>query len=234
MPTHYIRTVTCPLCGGTAERTNETTKHLFGSPFRTCVSCGKVYFDNKYEEPAIAIYKGSGRFETPTILRIIVGLFLTGVLIHNYFVEPILGDIPIWGLLFLVLLGPAMAIHTIFFLINTTQSKIIDKIENHPEKLTEEAQQSLERLSDQQYIDLLRSYDYDVPSFFDERIKKKLSTKEGTSEKPTTMPEAKPVTAPKEKPAVEMNNPIRYCSNCGAKLTDKDKFCSYCGKKTGF
>ena len=168
MGMRYIRTVTCPLCGRTAERTRSDTEHYVGSPFRTCASCGKVYFDSKYEEPVIAIYTGSERFALPTFGRLFLGLVMTAYIIF----QPPFGVLPIWGVILLILIGPGTLIHTIFFLVNSTKSKIIDKIENHPEKLTEEEQRSLERLSNQKYIDKLRSLNYYVPSFFDERIKK--------------------------------------------------------------
>ena len=57
----YHRLVTCPRCDMWAEKT-ETIEaiELFGSPYRICPKCKKIYFDPEYQEPAIAAYFDQG------------------------------------------------------------------------------------------------------------------------------------------------------------------------------
>ena len=74
MEYHY-RSVKCPNCGRTADRTTtKNNQQLWGTPFRTCPKCQTVYFDSEYKEKAIEFFKGKGGYLS--LWTYIIGLIM--------------------------------------------------------------------------------------------------------------------------------------------------------------
>ena len=78
--TTYRRTVDCPYCDMTAEwKVVLEGFPPFGTPYRTCPKCGKVYFDPGYQEDAVAWFTDKGRELRTGVL--FAALFYTWALI---------------------------------------------------------------------------------------------------------------------------------------------------------
>ena len=83
--TNYKRNVVCPYCDMYTDR-KELLRDFppFGTPYRTCPKCGRVYFDPGYQEDAIAWFTDTGGEFSPGGL--IASLFYNGALIF-YIIE---------------------------------------------------------------------------------------------------------------------------------------------------
>ena len=170
----YHRVVDCPYCDMYADRKMLLNNWPpFGSPYRTCPKCGKVYFDSGYQEDAIVRFTDTGGEITPGGL--IVSLFFTGGLIL-YVIECISTKTIFWpGFLAVLIISLVYDIGLIRAIWNRIRAKkyhqkMIDTLEGRRGELDSYLAESMKRMSDRGYLDALRARGVDVPEYFYQRL----------------------------------------------------------------
>ena len=168
-------TIQCPHCG---ERvTRETTEHRCpGSPFRRCPGCGRLYFDDAYEEPAITLLGKKPKLNYAKILYFVV-CTVGAVFYLRAWLSGENPNVRVPALVFsaIALFFLGVLVHELAGFSKKRQRYETDcaRMEGRGEPLTAELTASLERLGDKAYLDALESYGVDVPEFFRDRAKEK-------------------------------------------------------------
>jgi len=177
---YHYRTVICPNCGKLIEKTRTVdSQFLQGSPFRTCPYCNQTYFDKEYKEMGIELFTDKGG----TIKLSTIGVFLVsnGALIvfvylaiidaiaqgfHPFFLIPIV----MFGTLSLIVdIGIIDTIYCRVHIKEHNQRKI-DYIEGRGRERTSEVIESMNRLSNKDYLDALVRHGVYVPEYFFNRL----------------------------------------------------------------
>lgn len=192
--TFYHRKADCPYCDMYTDR-KELLRDFppFGTPYRTCPKCGRVYFDSGYQEDAIAWFTDTGGEFSPGGL--IASLFYNGALIF-YIIECIRTKrMSLIGFSILLIIALAFDIVFIRAIWNRIRAKeyhqkIIDTLEGRRDELPPEVAESMKRLSDRGYLDALRSHGVEVPEYFYQRLRGDAA---GTFVEPEGIKEAKKI-----------------------------------------
>ena len=177
----YQRELICPHCHAIAETiTDHNGGVLLGCPFRVCRSCGKIYFDDRYREPAVCFYNDIKPVPFPfgQGLRML-GLFAVTVFwLIVFWMDPThltLIGIAFSGFLlydageeFLKLLWDAL--NRKQYEERIRRSKI-EYLESPPGHLTAEIRLSMERLSSIPYLSMLTQSGVGIPDYFYQRAR---------------------------------------------------------------
>ena len=195
---HYSRKLKCPYCNNWTDKSFKTSDIYLGSPVRSCEHCHRYFIDPGREENAIVYYSGKYRFKgwfTLTFFVILCACMGIGFLKDNSYG----GLIP---------LAIAILI-TVLYVINIIKTAPQKRYENlkRKENLIKDVADSLERLSNPDYLAILLNHNIDVPEWFFERINAT-------------------VIRPPERP----DNSIKkfICDNCGKKFTGWNQICPNC------
>ena len=173
---YHHRRVTCPKCDLIAERTIGT--ELFGSPYRVCKHCKGVYFDPEYQEKAMAVFNDKGwTFDIWLIPAFLVfnGLllyFIIGSVRAESLPRTTYGMIAFFTVLILSTLIDIGVIRIVLINIHAEEyhKKQIDKLEAGPVEWDDDLAESMKRMSDRGYLDVLRARGVAVPEYFYKRV----------------------------------------------------------------
>jgi hypothetical protein len=164
------QSIRCPHCQTLVEREASGKQPIPGSPFRRCPNCGRLYYDEAYEDPALTLFgEKQPRFNFVKILYAAVPT--AGALIY---LKAWLDGTNSVGNVFALVFG-AIAV---FFLVVLTL-EIVGFFKRRKEHLvhrallsgrggalSRELAESMERLRDGKYLDALESCGVEVPGFF--------------------------------------------------------------------
>ena len=168
--------IRCPRCGAQIERAcppeGET---LPGSPLRKCPECGRLYFDEIYEEAALSAYE-KVKIGFPYIKILYAAVPTAGALVYmiTYLKKPDAG-----ALVPLIAFGVIAVFFDVLLLLelirtsrkSAVKKELISRFEGGA--LETELRESLERLSSKSYLDALEKCGEDVPEYFYRRIGEK-------------------------------------------------------------
>ena len=176
---HHYRSVKCPNCGKHIE-VNHTvdSEDLKGCPFRRCPHCGIVYFDSKYKEPALLAYDEDYK---PAPIRAALLATLFGFVTAESFSD--LSQQGTIGIIVLAILALIAFVFVVIFfkslILFIHRSKNYDQYVKDIKKksadylegdVSEEVAESLSRLSNPEYLDMLKQHGVSVPQYFYDRI----------------------------------------------------------------
>ena len=176
---YVYKSVKCPKCGKTTERSVSHSREHYGSPLRVCRNCGTTYFDDSYIEKGLAEYSNKGGDVNivtvffPIAFTVAALFFLYGIFMSIFTAGPvgtfIFAFIPFGALATLFDVGLVKSIKNHknsdeFF------KKQLDLIEGKGGYEDEELARSMSRLSDRGYLDALKSCGVEVPDYFYERL----------------------------------------------------------------
>ena len=172
--THYSRKVKCPYCNTWIDK--QSTWNPQGSPFRICPRCRREYFDKDYQENAIWFLTREQSAFFVDICAAFMLLVTIGVL-YAFYDEKSLSlsviVIEVALVAITVVLTRYAIKQTIRFSKNNKNDLYMERIAYL--KLPSSEQQhdiadSLNRLSNRQYLDRLTSCGVEIPDFFFDRI----------------------------------------------------------------
>lgn len=153
----------CPHCGKTITFM-DSTKHQYGSPFRTCPKCNKVYTDTSFIELACTT-------EHVDDIPKVTGVSIFGIIFSSFFLIMafVLGLSDAYGTLFLVagLVFLFLSIYLVYEDVKTYHHRV--------ETFTTEMKESEARMSDPEYIRALLKIGYFVPPAYINSAKKKIA-----------------------------------------------------------
>lgn len=159
----------CPHCGKTITFM-DSTKHRYGSPFRTCPKCSGIYVDKSYIELACT-------FEHAEDISRVTGLSIVGVITGLFFLilAFVLGLRSAYGGIFLIagLVFMFLSIYLVHEDIKTYHQRV--------EKFKTEMKESEARMSDPEYIRALLEIGYEVPTVYITAAKKKIKSAHSSS-----------------------------------------------------
>ena len=170
--------VRCPHCRAAIERPalpdGET---LPGSPLRACPDCGRLYYDEGYQEPALKAYAAAkGNFSYIKILYAVIPTL--GTLFYlSAFVQ---GTNAVGGTIAAVF-GAIAVFFDVLLILEIVKAvrhkRLLDaltaRLEGRAGTPTEEERASMERLSSKDYLDTLDKCGDDVADWFYTRIGEK-------------------------------------------------------------
>ena len=144
----------CPHCGAKTG-SNRTDVYLYGSPIRTCEKCKEKYLNACYHEIEVDGFsqKDVSVEANKKNVRNALILLAAAVAVNALFY---LLDRYTWIYLLFLAIG-------VFYLISTLSDAAKVKNGAHKQKLEQEQQASIQRLSDHQYARQLKALGYDVP-----------------------------------------------------------------------
>lgn len=147
MATYYDKK--CPHCGLKYAYWQPKNTALYGSPFRVCSRCGKVFIDKMYKEIAVDGYNEYFLMKVQpfSIFAIVIGIIL------------ILVDVLGIKVYLAAVIGGIFLIAGIYF--------VISDIRDHEKRIAEYKKlkkESEDRLSDPEYAKALKELGYNVPS----------------------------------------------------------------------
>ena len=166
----------CAFCCDGTRPTDPTDSPELGSPRRQCPRCGKTYFDNQYAEPALYLY--STKPVKPKFLLWLLGSVFFAVVLFIYTVvmqgyrENLLSAIILAAALIIYLTRLIRALHARLHWDDFTEKfhqeniMCLQGIRKPPIPLD----QSLDRLSQEEYLYYLLSHGTEVPEYFFHRI----------------------------------------------------------------
>lgn len=168
--------IRCPRCGAQIERAcppeGET---LPGSPLRKCPECGRLYFDEIYEEAALSAFE-KVKIGFPYIRILYAAVPTAGALVYlrTYLNAP--GPGTLVPLIAFGAIAVFFDVLLILELIKTSRKsavkrELLSRFEGGT--LETELRESLERLSSKSYLDALEKCGEDVPEYFYHRIGEK-------------------------------------------------------------
>ena len=164
------RTIRCPHCQMRIEREAAAGTPLPGSPFRRCPGCGRFYYDEAYEEPALTLFEQKQpRFNYIKILYAV--LPTAGALIYlRAWLSGANPDGRVPALVFgaLAVFFLAVLILEVAAFIRSSREHAAHRalLEGNEAELSPELAESVKRLRDPKYLDALESYGADIPDFF--------------------------------------------------------------------
>ena len=173
---YHHRKVNCPNCGKIADRTTTTDSELLkGSPFRVCPSCGQTYFDSEYKEMGLVLFEEKGgKIGVSSILWTIISNAMVVVFLYFGFCEHNIRNY----ILPLVVFG-ILALLFDYGIIRTIKNHAspekfhqsqIDYIEGRSKERSASVVESMNRLSNKNYLDALLQHGINIPDYFYERI----------------------------------------------------------------
>lgn len=240
---YHYRTVRCPHCGNIADKTRTVdSQELKGSPFRVCPHCDAVYFDTAYKEPAISLLQDRGGKLSFTA---IVWVLISNTAVIFFLFESIKEHVFLW-LPFLVFFAIALVfdIGLVRLIRNRIKAKEyhqkkIETLEREPGMMSSELAASVERMSNERYLDSLRAHGVDVPKYFYDRLKNGCSESNIQVPKSVIAIDSSLISNDSQGDAIEEDSPserrttneIVFCRKCGARLPADSFFCPKCGEK---
>ena len=182
---YHHRTVKCPHCGKVADRTRTVDSELLkGSPFRVCPHCSTTYFDSEYKEMGLVLFEEKGgKLTFVGLVWILLSHSLVIYSLYSIIVEKLSGmflPLVVFGIIALLYdIGLIKMIKNRAHSAEFHQGQI-DYIEGRTKERTAALIESMERLSNKDYLDALRSHGVDVPDYFYERLQSSTERIEGT------------------------------------------------------
>ena len=171
-------TVRCPHCSASIEHecppAGET---LPGSPLRKCPDCGRLFYDDGYQEPALKAYAAASvKFSWIKVLYAAVptagALFYLSVYLKNHNAMSSVLAI-VFGVV-AVFFDVLLALEIVKAIRQKRKLTELERRLNGPaEALTEEERASMERLSSKAYLDALDKCGDDVADWFYFRLGEK-------------------------------------------------------------
>ena len=187
----------------------------YGSPVRTCESCGKNFIDKDYIEIAIdGIRKVDKKRCSPSTLIgaiLFCGIFvftLSGNSLSTSDGPPGMDEIIFFGLL---------AAGSLYLLISEIRG-----FKERQRFLAEETIASENRLKNREYAYFLKELGYYVPEKYLNKT---------TIIQPQTNRMEQPGGIDQNPKEAEQKNNILFCNKCGSRLLPNSDFCSFCGNK---
>jgi len=229
---YHHHTFRCPKCNQITERvTTVDSELLYGSPFRICPHCQYTYFNPEYKEKALVLVESKGGELTFSGFLWFV-ISNAGLLFFIYntialskkegFDSLMLLPIGLFAILsFLFDYGLIRMIRNHKHKAEFTKNQI-DYIEGRTRERTPEVIESMERLSDRNYLDALKSRGISIHNYFYDRLNKY------TAE---SIAQDAGVYSTQELQQPRKNASIAYCNKCGARITPDSVFCSKCGAR---
>ena len=169
-----MSTIRCPRCGARIERPCPDGQTVPGSPLQKCPDCGRLYFDEAYEEAALTAYEAASiNFPYIKILYALIPTAGALVYLRSYLRDP-----RSEYLIVLIAFG-ALAVFFDVLLIAAIAKAIrqsgrkkafLDAIEGRAGELSAELRESMERLSGKDYLDALYKCRTYIPKYFYRRI----------------------------------------------------------------
>ena len=145
-----------------------------GSPLRKCPDCGRLYFDDAYEEPALTAYEAA-IINFPYI-KIIYALIPTaGTLLY---LRSYLHDPRPQYLIVLIAFGALAVFFDVLLILAIAKAipaagrkkTFLDMIEGRAGEIDAQLRESMERLSGKDYLDALYKCRVYIPKYFYRRI----------------------------------------------------------------
>ena len=168
--------IKCPRCGEAIKRNKSVTGQLTGAPFCPCPNCGRLFYDESVEEPAIAAFKEKEKsFNYAKLIYAVIPTVGAVVYLRAY-MHGVNSSGLIPGIIF-----AALAVFFIVLLVleiikylrrSSAEKRIIDHFEGRSGTLSKDLAESLDRLSSKSYVEALEAYGADVPDYFRKRAEK--------------------------------------------------------------
>ena len=193
--TRYIRAVRCPHCNALIDYTNTTRKQLVGNPLRICGKCHQPYYDFAYLEDALAYY--DSQQPAPGKLWLTFAVFASSVLLVIFAIvySASIGSKTIFAIF-------AIVLSLISILLFRSALIATNKLHNYEAFLQElnkrmenfksdnnnpNLKESMLRMSNPAYIDLLADNGIDIPDYFLDRINYKAAFTEKRARRQTQL-----------------------------------------------
>ena len=166
----------CPQCKWPLHYTQTYGSEILkGSPVRVCPYCNATFFDPDYKEWGLILFADKG--DTFSIWEII-GLLMTHAALIFDFCSPaqynfsIKALLAVGGTFIIAVLLDCSLFRAIKNRIHSEEyhQKQIDYIEGRGKKRPTELVESMERLSNKEYLDSLKEHGIEVPDYFYERL----------------------------------------------------------------
>ena len=155
----------CPHCKTVVEW-NRAENVYSGCPFCTCPNCGRDYFDPDLKEIAIDIYEAKREKPLREIMAtLLVDILLFIVALASINMEGLIGVFP-FIFLIVVFVDPISVWKK-----KEDRKRKIDYLEGRAEERTPEVVESMNRLSNEGYLEALKANGVRVPRYFYQRLK---------------------------------------------------------------
>ena len=171
-------TVRCPHCRAQiAHDCPPEGETLPGSPLRTCPDCGRLFYDDSYQEPALKAYAAS-RVHFSWIKALYAAVPTAGAL---FYLSAYLKENHAMSSVLAIVFGVVAVFFDVLLVLEIVKavrqkSKLTaleERLNGPAEALTEEERASMERLSSKAYLDALDKCGDDVADWFYFRLGEK-------------------------------------------------------------
>ena len=171
-------TIRCPHCNARIERERlPDGETLPDTPLRTCPDCGRLYYDEGYQEPALKAYaETKAKFSYIKVAYAVIPTLGTLMYLSAY-----LKNTNSMGSVLALVFGVIAVFFDVLLILeiiravrqNRKLTELTERLEGRAGTLTDAERASMERLSSRSYLDTLDKCGDDVADWFYFRIGEK-------------------------------------------------------------